>query len=143
VDRFLDQLEQRVESTIARALDAHAKTVVQSAQCPATPAPSPTPPWLELKPGEGGKAADLRIALLMGKIPETTGLLIDVKVLGKLLNVSTATLWRSLDGKTIPAPVRLGQLRRWRLAEILEWIDADCPPQHIWAGMRQQWLKRK
>jgi hypothetical protein len=49
---------------------------------------------LDLKPSDQLKAADLRIAFLMGKIPEDTGLLIDAKALSKLLDIAKATLDR-------------------------------------------------
>jgi len=77
-------------------------------------------------------ALDLRTALLLGKVPETAGLLIDVKTTAKLLNISGRHLYRLADEKAIPEPVRLGRLIRWRLGELLAWIDAGCPPQRQW-----------
>ena len=35
--------------------------------------------------------------------------------------------------KVIPAPVLLGKkVVRWRLHEVLEWVDAGCPSQDHW-----------
>jgi hypothetical protein len=46
-------------------------------------------PGTELTTQEKLKAADLRIALLMGKIPEDFGLLVDTKTLGHILSISS------------------------------------------------------
>ena len=79
------------------------------------------------------QATDLRMAVLMGKVPEDTGLLIDTKVAAKLLNISPRTLYRLQCEKAVPEPIRLaGNIIRWRLAELLAWVDADCPPQREW-----------
>jgi predicted DNA-binding transcriptional regulator AlpA len=90
-------------------------------------------PGTELKTTDKFKAADLRIALLMGKIPDDSGLLIDAKTFAKLLSISSRTLSRLIDLEAIPMPVHLGRLVRWRLVEVLEWIEADCPPQKDWS----------
>ena len=90
-------------------------------------------PGTELKTTDKFKAADLRIALLMGKIPDDSGLLIDAKTFAKLLSISSRTLSRLIDLEAIPMPVHLGRLVRWRLVEVLEWIEADCPPHKDWS----------
>lgn len=94
--------------------------------------PSALTPGTELKPNDKFKAGDLRMALLMGKIPDDSGLLIDAKTFANLLSISSRTLSRLIDLKAVPIPVRLGRLVRWRLVEVLEWIEADCPPQKSW-----------
>lgn len=91
-------------------------------------------PGTELKTTDKFKATDLRIALLMGQIPDDSGLLIDAKTFAKLLSISSRTLSRLIDLKAVPMPVHLGRLVRWRLAEVLKWIEADCPPQESWAS---------
>jgi predicted DNA-binding transcriptional regulator AlpA len=75
--------------------------------------------------------------LLLGKIPEDTGLLIDPQTLADLLSISRSTLYQLQAEQAIPAPIQLGRLKKWRLAEILEWIEADCPPQSVWAHRRR------
>lgn len=90
-------------------------------------------PGTELKTKDKLKAADLRMSLLMGKIPDDSGLLIDAKTFAKLLSISSRTLSRLIDLEAIPMPVHLGRLVRWRLVEVLEWIEADCPPQKDWS----------
>lgn len=89
------------------------------------------------------KAADLRMALLLGKIPEDAGLLIDAKTFARLLSISPRTLSRLIDLKAVPQPVNLGRLMRWRLADVLEWIEADCPSQQSWGNMKQNTTARK
>lgn len=91
-------------------------------------------PGMELKATDKLKAADLRMSLLMGKIPENSSLLIDAKTFAHLLSISSRTLSRLIDLKAVPMPVHLGRLVRWRLAEVLEWIEADCPPQKSWTS---------
>lgn len=91
--------------------------------------------WIEISDSERIKAGDLRTALLLGKVPETAGLLIDKKIMAQLLNVSSRTLSRLDDLQAIPAPIRLGSagsMVRWRLAEILAWMDAGCPLRRNW-----------
>lgn len=79
------------------------------------------------------KAADLRTGLLLGKVPDTAGLLIDKKVMTKLLNVSPRTLDQLRATEAIPEAVMLGgSIIRWRLAEILDWMEAGCPHRDKW-----------
>ena len=87
---------------------------------------------VNLAEAERLKAADLRIGLLLGKVPDTAGLLIDVKSMAKLLSVSSRTIMRLDQLQAIPAHVRIGSLVRWRLAEILAWMDAGCPFRRHW-----------
>lgn len=100
-------------------------------------------PGTELKAQDKLKAADLRMALLVGKIPEDAGLLIDAKTFARLLSISPRTLNRLIDLKAVPQPVNLGRLIRWRLAEVLEWIEADCPSQQSWGNSKQNTPARK
>ena len=32
----------------------------------------------------------------------------------------------------IPAPVRLGRSTKWRCNELVDWLNAGCPPLHRW-----------
>jgi predicted DNA-binding transcriptional regulator AlpA len=73
------------------------------------------------------KATDLRTALLLGRVPDDTGLLIDVHMVAKLLSVSARTVARLQELKAIPHSVKLGTLVRWKLIEIIEWLDCGCP----------------
>lgn len=100
-------------------------------------------PGTELKPQDKIKAVDLRVALLMGKVPDDSGLLIGIKTVAKLLSVSPAHLRRLLDLKAIPESVHLGRLMRWRVTEVLEWIESDCPMQKAWEIKKQEAARRK
>jgi predicted DNA-binding transcriptional regulator AlpA len=141
---FLDLLRESLEPMIAKALTqmSAASTSPPEAAAPPTPIYS-APKGVDLLPSEQTKAADLRVALQLGKIPENTGLLIDSKTFAALLNISTATLHRLQAQSALPAPVQIGHLKKWRLSEILEWIEADCPPQRVWVHKRRDASKNK
>lgn len=97
----------------------------------------------ELKARDRFKATDLRMQILLGKIPEDAGLLIDSKTFARLLNVSYRTLYRLIDLKAVPQPVHLGRIIRWRIDEVLEWIEADCPRQNNWSRKSVEATDRK
>jgi predicted DNA-binding transcriptional regulator AlpA len=142
--RFLELIRVALEPMVAKALSQVQATQSLPQQAAAPPSPnSSTAKGVDLKPTDQIKAADLRVALVLGKIPEDTGLLIDTRTFARLLHVSPRHVCRLLDEKALPDPVRLGRLIRWRLAEILEWIEADCPPQKDWVHKRQDSARRK
>lgn len=68
--------------------------------------------------------------------PAERPLLIDIHALAALLDRSVASLERDLAAGRLPAPVRLGSSRKWRLAEIEEWVSAGCPPRAEWEAVR-------
>jgi excisionase family DNA binding protein len=140
--RLLDLFREALGPLIADTL-RQARPADSPPQQPSIPPPAPSAvTGVDLKPADQLKAADLRVALLTGKIPDT-GLLIDTPTVARLLNVSRRHVCRLLDEKALPAPVRLGRLLRWRLSDILEWIEADCPPQSVWVQMRQASSRKK
>jgi predicted DNA-binding transcriptional regulator AlpA len=97
------------------------------------PVPKAASRGVELPPGEPLKAKDLRTALLLGKIPENAGLLVDADTTAQLMSISQRTLYRLICEKAIPEPLRIsGRLLRWRLGELLEWIEAGCPHTKHW-----------
>ena len=49
-------------------------------------------------------------------------LLVDVRAVAVLLNVSAKTVKRLADAGQIPPPLKLGHLRRWSKAAIESWI---------------------
>jgi excisionase family DNA binding protein len=61
--------------------------------------------------------------------------LIDAKEAAALCGVSIST-WYSLvaSGKT-PNSVRLGRSVKWRLDELLAWIDSGCPARSAWESL--------
>jgi predicted DNA-binding transcriptional regulator AlpA len=141
--RFLDFFREALEPMIAKAVRQDRATQNPPEQAAAPPPPnSSVATGVDLKPADQLKAADLRVAFLTGRIPEGSGLLVDAKTFASLLSISTSTLYRLQAEEAILAPVRLGHLKKWRLSEILEWIEADCPPQRIWVHKRQDSSRR-
>src|SRR5262245_28127953 len=132
---FLDLFRETIDSSMNKIIlqVKNILTAGSTAESATAPAPASQSPGTELTHADRLRAADLRVAVLTGKVPEDTGLLIGTKTLAKLLCISIATLNRFQSQQVIPAPVRLGHLRKWRLTEILEWLEADCPPQRAWA----------
>src|SRR5262249_19390941 len=58
------------------------------------------------------------------------GALLITRGLAGLLNVSVPTLERMKAARQLPRHLILnGGCHRWRRAEVLAWIEADCPPQ--------------
>ena len=121
---IIEQVRKIVEATVA---DQISKLKSELETSKASPPAVIAPKGVDLPESERLKASDLRTALLLGKIPPDTCLLIDVKTTAKLLNVSERTVYRLVDQQAAPAPVRLGTLLRWRLTELIEWIDNGCP----------------
>jgi excisionase family DNA binding protein len=54
-------------------------------------------------------------------------LLLDVRTVARLLNVSVRTIHRLKATGEMPAPVRLGGRVLWRRAELLAWLEVGCP----------------
>ena len=144
IARFLDYFREALEPVIAKALSQNQPATNIPQQAAELPPPSPSGTrGVDLKPNDQIKAADLRVALLMGKIPEDTGLLIDTRTLARLLNISRRHVARLLAEQAVPEPIRLGRAHRWRLSEILEWIEVDCPPQKVWNYKRQDSTRKR
>ena len=62
--------------------------------------------------------------------PAVSAELLDVKSVAALLgHCSVRHVYRMADAGLMPRPVRLGNLVRWRRAEVLDWISAGCPSQ--------------
>jgi predicted DNA-binding transcriptional regulator AlpA len=134
---FMNWLSQVVETSIAASLVGQKREPGTQSHVPDANGPRPAPETkvkgIDVSDAARAKAADLRIDLLLGKIPDSTGILLDTKVTARLLDISPATLDRLRAVGGIPEPVRVGgRIIRWRLAELLEWIEAGCPPRKFW-----------
>jgi predicted DNA-binding transcriptional regulator AlpA len=128
VARIVESIQQGVERTIVAQFEKLRAELVQKMEASTPLPPSPTrPAGVECPEAERLKAADLRAAILLGRVSDGTGLLIDVKTTAKLLNVSERMVYRLADQRAAPTPIKLGALVRWRLAEIIQWIDDGCP----------------
>jgi excisionase family DNA binding protein len=56
-------------------------------------------------------------------------LLITAEEFAELMQVSVRSVWRLRSAGEIPEPVRIGGTIRWRREEVLQWIEAGCPPR--------------
>lgn len=46
--------------------------------------------------------------------------------LAALLKCSKATIWRRVDDGSLPQPLRIGGISRWRASAVEEALDASC-----------------
>jgi excisionase family DNA binding protein len=53
--------------------------------------------------------------------------LIDADDIASLLKVSTRQVRRLKSAGTLPKPIKIGRLTRWRHADVQAWIEAGCP----------------
>lgn len=58
-----------------------------------------------------------------GAAEPRTDLLLTAKDVADVLSVSTRTVWRWVDQRIIPQPIKLNKLARWRASEIQAHID--------------------
>lgn len=59
---------------------------------------------------------------------DANSLLIDVNLVGQLIGVSTATVWRMRSAGKLPPPVNLSAgCVRWRRADVERWVSLGCP----------------
>jgi predicted DNA-binding transcriptional regulator AlpA len=128
-NKIIARLEDVIEAAIRKVLTESRPTNRQSQE--------PRRPPFPWRTDNDAQPSDLRLAVLMNKVPEDCGLLIDTHQVAKLLDVSERTIFALEVEKNMPAAVRLGRMVRWRLAEILEWVDAGCPPQDVWVQKKK------
>ena len=133
ISGIVKEFRKVVEATVANQINklkSELKSELAEREAP-TPSLPPIiePKGIDLPESEKLRAADLRTALLLGKVPPDTGLLIDLKTTAKLLDVSPRTLHRLVELNAVPKPVKLGGLVRWQLADIIEWLDDGCPSE--------------
>lgn len=53
--------------------------------------------------------------------------LLDAKTLGQRLRLSRRQIYRLMNEKKIPAPLRIGGVWRWREGQIADWLAAGAP----------------
>lgn len=56
-----------------------------------------------------------------------TEVLADLRGVAARLVVSERTVERMVEAGKMPPPMKLGRLRRWRLADVESWIASGCP----------------
>jgi len=57
-------------------------------------------------------------------------LVVDINGLAKMLQRSVASLRRDEAQGRLPAGIRIGRSKRWRVANIEEWLAAGAPSRH-------------
>ncbi len=62
--------------------------------------------------------------------------LIDVRKVAALLGCSPRNVSRMADMGRMPAPLKLGNLTRWRRDELAQWIADGCKPVRNSRGVR-------
>lgn len=131
---LLAELRQVVRDSVREELSARLPEIAAAMSPAAVPdALKPATAGIELLANDQIKARDLRLELLPGRLPENSGLLIDTETTAKLLGISRRALERMVAGQSILMPIRIaGRMSRWRLAELLEWIEAGCPHPNHW-----------
>ena len=65
--------------------------------------------------------------------PQEPSLLLAPKEAARLCNIGLRT-WRrhEVTGRIGPEPVRIGRSVRYRRSQLLDWIEAGCPPRDEW-----------
>jgi len=59
----------------------------------------------------------------------TDELLLSIEQVQRLLGgCSTRHVYRMASAGRMPRPIKFGGLTRWRSAELIEWVNAGCPP---------------
>jgi predicted DNA-binding transcriptional regulator AlpA len=60
--------------------------------------------------------------------------LVDAITAARFCGISRAKWWELHSSGRVPAPIRaLGpRCPRWRMSELLDWIDHGCPSREIW-----------
>ena len=76
----------------------------------------------------------------MSKKKENSGtsqvLVLNAKELALVLGISSRQVWRlNVMGK-LPKPIRLEGSVRWKISEIVDWIDSNCPDLKTWEQMK-------
>ncbi len=56
--------------------------------------------------------------------------LVGISKITQLTGTHAVTIWRWVRDGKFPAPIYLQSRRRWRLAEVLAWLDAQAARPH-------------
>ena len=64
----------------------------------------------------------------------TAAALLDVRAVAQLLACSQRHVLRQADAGKMPLGLKIGALRRWRRAELLEWLERGCPAVRAMKG---------
>ena len=64
--------------------------------------------------------------------------LINARALAKMLSLSVRTVFRLDSSGKVPAPVRINGSVRWRLSDIEQWIELNCPNRNEFESRTQE-----
>ena len=93
---LFDELRRMIKEAVREELPGHTSKPHESKEKDAAPdQPRTLPGGVDLPTTEQLKAKDLRMALLLGKLPEDVGLLINFETAAKLLSINRRTLDRT------------------------------------------------
>ena len=53
----------------------------------------------------------------------------------RMCGLSRSTWYKNVAAGEVPAPVKIAGAVRWRRSELVEWIEAGCPPRVMWEAM--------
>ena len=56
-----------------------------------------------------------------------TSALLNIQDVAAVMNCSVRSIYRLVDARRIPQPVKLGAMLRWVKADFEQWIAAGCP----------------
>lgn len=56
-------------------------------------------------------------------------LLLSADEVAALLGVSRSVFYRWDARGDVPAPVRIGRMKRWTRLDVLRWVERRCPPR--------------
>lgn len=55
-------------------------------------------------------------------------LLVPAKEAARRLSMGTSTFWREVGKKTIPQPIKVGGMTRWRVADLQQFVQQPSHP---------------
>jgi predicted DNA-binding transcriptional regulator AlpA len=64
-------------------------------------------------------------------------LLVGIEDLAAVLARSVASLHRDDAAGRLPAPLRIGGSKRWRVSDITEWVELGCPSRADFEALRR------
>ena len=64
-------------------------------------------------------------------------LLVDVKIVAKMLGRCERSVWRDDKAGRIPRPIDLCGSKRWRLKELRQWVRSGCPSREAWEARKK------
>jgi len=64
-------------------------------------------------------------------------LFVSAKELSLMLGISVRQIWRLRATGQLPKPIYLGSSVKWKINEIAEWVESNCPDLETWQTMKE------